>query len=101
MNCTEPVPVRLIDATEWTVVASNQAAAVAAGLSRDRTAHHASARKLPNPIGERPISPRTLDQERPAEIASKSATADSTAPTNDRRTVMPDGGRPAIKVSMG
>jgi hypothetical protein len=44
--------VRLIDVTDQTVVASNQAAAVAAGLSRDRTALLVSAMKLPKPIRE-------------------------------------------------
>jgi hypothetical protein len=45
MTCTEPVCDRLVEAFDKTVVTSNQAA-VASGLSRDRTALHVSALKL-------------------------------------------------------
>jgi hypothetical protein len=54
MNCTEPVRDRLVEVTDQTGVTSNQAAAVAAGLRRDRTARQVSATKLPKSIRERP-----------------------------------------------
>ena len=54
MNCTEPVPAGSWLSPIRPAFTSNQAAAVAAGPSRDRTALQVSAMKLPKPIRERP-----------------------------------------------
>jgi hypothetical protein len=61
-------PVRLIAVTDQIVVTSSQAAAVAAGPSRDRTALLVSTMKLPKPIRERP-SPEPQTRTGQQEIA--------------------------------
>jgi excisionase family DNA binding protein len=46
--------------------------------------------KLPKPIRERPSIAGNPDQDQPAGDRIKSATAGSTAPTNDQRRAMPE-----------
>jgi excisionase family DNA binding protein len=73
MNCADPVRDRLVDATDQTVVTSNQAA-VAASLRRDRTALHVSAFKLrTRELRSARISPRTPAHDGPAEQACGSS----------------------------
>jgi len=85
MNCTEPVPAGSWLSPIRPAFTSNQAAAVAAGPSRDRTALQVSAMKLPKPIRERPSIAGTPDHDRPAGDRIQFRHRRPDRATNDRR----------------